>query len=476
MLFNSIEYLFFYPLVVALYFSISNKHRWIFLLLSSYIFYMFLKAEYIIILIAITLINYFIGKGLFNSESNSQRKVLLTIGLTSSLLILFVFKYSNFIIRTTRDILLFCGINLEIGHMAFVLPVGISFYTFQTMGYIIDIYHRRIKSESNIGIFALYVSFFPQLLAGPIGRAKDLIPQLRVKHFLNHYGIRQGLQLILWGMIKKTVIAERLAVYVDKVFGSPHLYDGGTLTVATIFFSIQIYCDFSGYTDIAIGSAKIIGIDLTQNFKRPYLAKSLGEFWRRWHISLSTWFRDYVYIQLGGNKVTISRWCKNILIVFVLCGLWHGSAWTFVIWAILHGLALIIERLFIYKIGQVRLIKHLAPRQLLNAISIVATVSFVSFSWIFFRANTVNDAFLIIERIMFGWGEFYIGNPSNFVYSLFGIVLVIASDVNGEWLKGRLSLFENKYRTIRHASYAIAIIIILLIGVLDEGQFIYFQF
>ncbi|CAN5908465.1 hypothetical protein BH23GEM7_BH23GEM7_20090 [soil metagenome] len=341
MLFNSLQFLFFFPVVVALYFATPHRFRWTLLLAASYYFYACWKPEYLLLIIASTLVDYGAALGMGAAATQARRKAFLALSLGSNLGLLFAFKYFNFFNESARA--LFDQFNLFYGVPAFdvLLPVGISFYTFQTLSYTIDVYRGQREPERHLGIFALYVSFFPQLVAGPIERSTRLLPQFFEKHEFSADRVSSGLRLILWGFFKKIVIADRLAIYVNEVYGNPAGFDGPTLLLATYFFAFQIYCDFSAYSDIAIGAARVMGFELMQNFRRPYFARSIHEFWQRWHISLSTWFRDYVYIPLGGNRVPFWRWYVNLFAVFLVSGLWHGANWTFVVWGGLHGFYLV---------------------------------------------------------------------------------------------------------------------------------------
>ncbi len=330
MLFNSIEFLIFFPIVSIVHFLIPHKYRWVWLLLASYYFYMSWRIEYITLIWISTLIDYFAGRQMGKTDDRKKKRKYLLLSLFANLGLLFTFKYWNFFTSSLNIVLRAMHITYEIPYLNVVLPVGISFYTFQTLSYTIDVYRGVKSTEKHLGIFALYVAFFPQLVAGPIERSTNLLPQFFEKHNIDWRRIVDGLKLMMWGMFKKVVIADRLAVFVDRVYGNPYDYTGLSHIVATIFFAFQIYCDFSGYSDIAIGSAQVLGFNLMDNFRRPYFSRSVSEFWRRWHISLSSWFRDYVYIPMGGNRVSPKRWHFNILTVFVVSGLWHGANWTFI--------------------------------------------------------------------------------------------------------------------------------------------------
>jgi alginate O-acetyltransferase complex protein AlgI len=342
MLFNSLHFLFFFPAVVALYFATPARYRWALLLAASYYFYAAWRLEYVVLIMVSTLADYLCGLRMGRLATKRERKPWLILTLVVNLGLLFVFKYLDFFGDSLRALFNQFNIFYDVPAYNLLLPVGISFYTFQTLSYSIEVYRGNQKPERHLGIFALYVSFFPQLVAGPIERSTRLLPQFWVQHGFDASRAASGFRLILWGFFKKIVIADRLAIYVNDVYGNPGAQDGLTLLVATYFFAFQIYCDFSAYSDIAIGSARIMGYDLMQNFRRPYFARSIQEFWQRWHISLSTWFRDYVYIPLGGNRVPKWRWYVNLMAVFLVSGLWHGAAWTFVVWGALHGGYLIV--------------------------------------------------------------------------------------------------------------------------------------
>ena len=341
MLFNSLEFIIFFPIVVAAYFALNPKYRWILLLLASYYFYMCWNYKYIVLIMFSTVVDYCSGILMYRTNKTGLRKLLLLASLTTNLGLLFFFKYFNFFGETVNYFFERFNIFAEVPAYSFLLPVGISFYTFQTLSYTIDIYRKKQTPEYHFGRFALFVSFFPQLVAGPIERSVNLIPQFRQDFKFDYERVRDGILFMVWGFFKKVVIADRLAEYVNLVYNNPTESEGFQNIIATFFFSIQIYCDFSGYSDIAIGAALILGYRLMTNFRRPYFALNIREFWQRWHISLSTWFRDYVYISLGGNRVVKWRWFYNLFITFLVSGLWHGANWTFVIWGALHGFYLI---------------------------------------------------------------------------------------------------------------------------------------
>lgn len=327
MLFNSLEYAIFLPCVFLLYWVLPHKLRWVILLISSYYFYMSWNAKYVVLIATTTFVSYICAIFIEKTEKTVYKRFCLIVGLVLSLGILYFFKYYNFSMDLIERF-----VPITAPRYSFLLPVGISFYTFQTLSYVIDVYRGEVSAEKNLGIYATFVSFFPQLVAGPIERTANLMPQINSKKNFNYESARYGVRLALWGLFKKMVIADNLAVWVDKVYGNVTSYEGCSLAVAAFFFSIQIYCDFSGYSDIARGSAKLLDIELMENFRSPYFSASIKEFWGRWHISLSTWFRDYVYIPLGGNRVSKGRNVINYMITFLVSGLWHGDNLTFVVW------------------------------------------------------------------------------------------------------------------------------------------------
>ena len=405
MLFNSFQFIVFYIIVAFLHGMLPQRLRWILLLASSYLFYMSWRVEYVVLLFAATAINFIAGIGMGRATRQGTKRILLMLSLLVSLGILFSYKYLNFFIESLGIAMNVAGIQNDLPYFDVILPLGISFYTFQSVGYAIDVYRGTTKVEKHFGIFALYVSFFPQLIAGPIERSQNLLPQFRNPKPLTGERLRDGLQLMLWGAFKKIVVADRISTVVETVYSNPESYSGPILILATFFFSIQIYCDFSGYSDIAIGSARVLGYDLMKNFQRPYFATSAKDFWRRWHISLSTWFRDYVYKPLGGNRVTMRRWAINTMIVFVVSGLWHGANWTFIAWGALHGLYLLLEswtqRPRQWLVEATFLSTH---PNLYRAIKIPLVFVLMMAGWVFFRAESLADALSILGGSLDGFG------------------------------------------------------------------------
>lgn len=396
MLFNSLAFAVFLPIVFILYWALPHKYRYVLLFLASYYFYMSWNVKYVALILFTTFVSY--ASGLLLKEASFQKKRTILLGLTlvASLGVLFFFKYSNLFLGTLGVICARFAIPLHPATLQFMLPVGISFYTFQTLGYVIDVYRKRVEPERNFIRYAAFIAFFPQLVAGPIERTENLLPQIGKEQFFSYEKASYGLKLMAWGFFKKLVIADTVGIYVDQVYSESHYFNGFSLFLATLFFAIQIYCDFSGYSDIAIGCAKLFGIDLMTNFKSPYFARSLKEFWSRWHISLSTWFRDYVYIPLGGNRVSSVRKHWNLIVTFLASGLWHGANYTFLLWGLFHGVGQVLEKI---------LGKWFAKFQ-----NRLLTFFLVVMGWIFFRADTISEAFYVLGHMWIG-----ISSPVNYV-------------------------------------------------------------
>jgi len=431
---------------------------------------------YILILGFTIVVDYI--SGIYISRNEGQkRKLYLIISLISNISVLAVFKYYNFLNNNLTSFLHGFAYTNPIPYLSILLPIGLSFHTFQAMSYSIEVYRGKQKPETHFGIFALYVMFYPQLVAGPIERPQNLLHQFYEKHYFNYSRVVEGLKLILWGFFKKLVIADRLAIYVNSVYNNVEHHNGTTLILATIFFSFQIYCDFSGYADIAIGTAKVMGFDLMTNFKRPIFAKSTGEHWKRWHISLSSWFKDYLYFPMGGSRVSASRLYYNLMVVFVISGLWHGANWTYIIWGSINGvyvvLAIMTRKHWIKFNTFIRIDKF--PRLQLSY-QIIITFALITFSRIFFRANSLSDALLVIEKIFTETGRIFIENPSVLIFCFLSILMLLFVELKQEFYKGVFSFFSNDNLIVRYISYASLVMIILIMGVFDGGQFIYFQF
>jgi len=473
MLFNSVEYLAFFLIVGSIYFLLPFRLRWPLLLAASYYFYMSWKPAYIVLILISTCVDYSVGRALGNTGAPRARRRLLLVSLCTNLGILFAFKYFNFINRSLHGLFGFVGLPYAIPDLDVTLPVGLSFYTFQAMSHTIDVYRGNRQPERHLGRFALFVAFFPQLVAGPIERASHLVPQFLKDHHFDWERTSRGLQQILWGLFKKVVIADRAAMYVDAVYNNVDQHGGLSFMLATYLFAVQIYCDFSGYSDMAVGSARILGFDLMENFNLPYFSRSITEFWRRWHISLSTWLRDYLYISLGGNRISPKRTSFNLQATMLLGGLWHGANWTFVVWGGLQGLFLSLEKRlsgagdrFLGRLG--------VPVAGRNAIWWLWTFHLVCLSWVFFRANHIGDAFRILGSILGNPGSLFI-EPLVLTHCAVSVVVLIMVDL----LQSRRNLYDwfgRRSLVTRWACYYALIFSVALLGVDGGVQFIYFQF
>lgn len=476
MLFNSFHFIFFFLIVTVVYFIIPFKYRWILLLVSSMYFYMAFVPIYILILGFTIVIDYFAGI-LIEGAIPKRKKFYLVCSLIANIGVLCVFKYYNFFLSNVSFLMHGFGLNNPLPYLSILLPIGLSFHTFQAMSYTIEVYRGNQKAERHFGIYALYVMFFPQLVAGPIERPQNLLHQFREKHYFDSHNVFEGLKIITWGLFKKLVVADRLALYVNGAYNNIDQQDGATLTLATIFFSFQIYCDFSAYSDIAIGSARVLGFDLMTNFRRPVFAKSTSEFWGRWHISLSTWFKDYLYFPMGGSKVSVPRWYFNLMIVFLISGLWHGANWTYVIWGAINGFYLvfaIITKKYRDKFNTITGITK--NRGIYITVQVVSTFLLISFSRIFFRAKSVEDAFKVINKILNFSGSIFKDGSAIVLYCFFAIFILLAIEFKKEFYPGVFTFSHNRNFWVRTSYYSLLIIIIVLVGVFDGGQFIYFQF
>ena len=466
MLFNSFDFALFIPLTFALYWVFFNKNiqlRNVFILIVSYLFYGWWDARFLLLIAFSSIMDFLIGQSIFKSKSERKKQWLLYFSLLVNLGLLGFFKYFNFFAESFTDAFTFFGYPIEPRHINIILPIGISFYTFQTLSYTIDIYRGHLKPTKDLLAFSAFVSFFPQLVAGPIERASRLLPQFQKKTAFNYLKAKEAILDISWGFFKKIVIADGLSTYVNSVYNNVDQYEGFPLIWATLFFAFQIYCDFSGYSSIAIGLAKLFGFELMQNFKRPYLAKSLPEFWSRWHISLSTWFKDYVYIPLGGNRVSQIQQKRNLLTTFIISGFWHGANWTFIIWGGIHGIMNLISK---------RIIKI----QALNVFNRFFTLVVVCLAWVFFRANNFFDAIYVLGNIIPFSTTNLIGvstiAKSGFVFSILSIITLISIEIIIE--KRGDTNYPTSLKTI-----IISIILISLIyifGTFENQEFIYFQF
>jgi len=486
MVFNSVGFLIYYPIVLLLYFVLPKRLSWVMLLLASYYFYISWNVELIYLIVFTTLISWISAMLIERTNKKGVKKLFLVLTLLTSLGVLFFYKYFNFLSDSVIEALKAFGIGADPFHLDLILPVGISFYTFQTLSYVIDVYRGDVKTERNFFFYALYVSFFPQLVAGPIERPNNLIPQLHEHHRPNWRNTRSGLRKMLIGFFKKVVVADLLAVYVNAVYNDAAGTTGLGVLIATVLFAFQIYCDFAGYTDIAIGCAEIMGIKLMQNFDRPYTAQSIKEFWRRWHISLSTWFKDYIYFPLGGSRCAKWKNMRNVMIVFVVSGLWHGAAWTFVIWGALHGLYQVIGALLKPLRDKALATLHVASdAKILCFLRKMTTFALVCFAWIFFRANCMSDALLLVKKLFTDWSlsDVYFRTTLDHMgltliaalTSLLSVCVMNRMDSNQLRLAckgdGAVPVFRYAY-----VVWTIALAWLLLLAGDGASSFIYFQF
>lgn len=487
MLFNSFHYALFLPITVLVFYLLPTRYRWFWLVLASFYFYMVWRAVYVLLMMVSILAGYISGHKIQTALTPRAKFLWLMFSVVINLGLLAYFKYYEFIAGSLRPLLNLAHAPYDLPMMEIILPVGISFHTFQIIGYNIDCYRGEAQPERGFGNLTLFVAFFPQMVAGPIERTKHMMPQMANPRMGEEVGYAQfayGLRRIAWGLFKKVVIADSLALYINAVYNAPSQHHGPALVLATILFAYQIYCDFSGYTDIAIGSAQLFGINLMENFRRPYHAPSVREFWRRWHISLSTWLRDYLYFAMGGSRVNWKRHCFNLLAVFFVCGLWHGAKWTFVAWGALHGFYLVFS---ILTDKWRRSFSNLVPWDSETVVALVLrtllTFALVDFAWIFFRANSMPDAIHIISHLFKGWnGEQIVQFGSELApyraTLITGGIGILALEAV-EWMEEKKSIYQRiveQPAMIRWSIYVLLTLSILIFGTFNQSAFIYFQF
>ncbi|MCE7869249.1 MBOAT family protein [bacterium CPR1] len=461
MTFNSLAFVLFFLTVTPVYWMLRGQGRIYWLALASAYFYMYWNPYLILVIIFSTSVDYFAGLAMARSE---RKRPWLVLSLSANLGILSLFKYYDFLAASANSL------GAQIPLLGLILPIGISFHTFQAMSYILDLYAGRIQAERSYPRYLVYVLFYPQLVSGPIERAHQFLHQLAADRVFVSERVISGLRMMLWGFFKKTVIADRLALYVNPVYASPEQFVGPPLAVATVFFAFQIYCDFSGYTDIARGAARVMGYELMVNFRRPYFSVSVADFWRRWHISLSTWFRDYVYLPLGGNRVSTARWAFNVMVVFLLSGIWHGANWTFAVWGALHGVYLLVERLLSRLSWKI-------PRFVL----ILSTFVLVCISWVLFRAQSLEDAVYVLghmfasdPQLIHSWNG--VGAVSlTACWGLIALLMIVQGAQERHWLHME-EMVACWRRPTRWAWYLAMLLGILFGGVDKTSEFIYFQF
>lgn len=472
MLFNSLDFAIFLIIVYTLYWAMGSKRlpvQNLLLLVASYVFYGWWDWRFLALIGFTTLYDFWAAINIDNTQKAYVRKAWMISSIVINLGILCFFKYFNFFIQSWIDMLHAFGYNGSVTTLNIILPVGISFYTFQAMSYTIDVYHERIKPSRNLVSFATYISFFPQLVAGPIERASRFLPQIQNRRVFNYKQSVEGLRLILWGLFKKVVIADSLSPHVNNVFTYYYAETGSSILLGAIMFSIQIYCDFSGYSDIAIGTAKLFGIELSSNFRFPYFSKNIVEFWRRWHISLSQWFRDYVFIPLGGSRGERSKTIRNIIVVFLLSGLWHGANWTFVVWGGLHATVYLLYVYFGANIFEYLNRKLRLPDTLLIIPALLVNIGVIVVSWLVFRADSVNKAYLMVKKMIL-----MLFTPMKHTEMLWYIIpfMIIEYLIRND----ERNPIRIKYKVPRYLYYSALIILIMIHGEGNGEQFIYFRF
>ncbi len=471
MIFNSFNFIVLFPLIFLLYYAIPAKYqkaRNSFLLAVSYLLYLQWKPVYALILLGVTVVTFYFALAVTKAK-NPKRVV--TAGVFLALLPLAFFKYFNFINEFVSNGLAIVGLDFHLAGLNWAVPIGISFFTFQALGYLWDVYYKRQDAEHDFLTYALFVSFFPSILSGPINKASLVIPQLkRLRPYFDYSKAVGGLKMLLWGMFMKVVVADRVALYVDTVLPSYENYTGLSCFVASLLYTVQIYADFAGYSLMAIGVGKLLGFELTENFRRPYFAVSVTDFWHRWHISLSTWLKDYVYIPMGGSRCSKLRNYWNIFVTFLVSGIWHGANWTFIVWGCMHGICQIVEKM----LGQQKCNYGWFGK----SIKIVITFLLVNFAWIFFRMPTLADACGVIARIFDPALPMtvYMHGFTATAFIAFSMSMLIIKDVADEFFPTRLHLFDSKNRVVRWASYLFIMVSIMLAGVFSADQFIYANF
>ena len=469
--FNSLNFWLVFPFIFGLYWLIPAKHnqwRKVFLVLVSYLLYMNWKPVFAIVLLGVTLITYW-GGLVFDVGRHNRKKSLAWLLALLAVLPLLVFKYYNFLNGSLSQGLAAIGLKFALPGLNWAIPVGISFFTFQAVGYMLDVYHGKTKAEKNILDYILFVSFFPQVTSGPISTANELLPQIKATHKFDYEQGKQGLKYLLWGMFIKLVIADRLGLFVDTVYPNYIHYNGATCFVASIFYTLQIYCDFAGYSLMAIGIARTLGFNLIDNFRRPYLAVSITDFWKRWHISLTRWLTQQVYIPLGGSRCSKSRTYWNIFVTFLVSGIWHGANWTFIIWGCMHGVLQIIEKALGWQ-------KYEGKNGTVKTFRICITFLLVNFAWIFFRMPNIGDAFGMIGQIATNFGMPDLSDLEIFskLILFVGILILCFKDLRQEFFPTKFRFLQKGF--FRWATYILLFVMILTLGVLDSGQFIYVNF
>lgn len=490
MLFNSLEFLIFFPIVVLVYFLIPQKMRYLWLLAASYYFYMCWNAEYALLIATSTVITWISGILISRVKTSGARKLTVAASFVLNLAILFYFKYFYFTMDNINLVRQMLGLPALVPRFDVILPVGISFYTFQALSYTMDVYRKEVMPEKNFFRYALFVSFFPQLVAGPIERSKNLLSQVNSEHHFDYLRVRSGLLTMLWGFFLKLVIADRAAILVNTVYGAAENYSGILILLATFAFAAQIYCDFASYSVIAKGAAKVMGFELMDNFRQPYLSTSIAEFWRRWHISLSSWFKDYLYIPLGGNRKGLVRKYFNLMIVFLVSGLWHGASWNFVIWGAIHGIYQVVGALTLSLRKFVCAVLGIDRKTTqYKWFQRIITFMLASFGWIFFRSDSLSASVLIVKKIftqlapwtLYGGGLFSMGlDGANTMVLILALLVLLWVSLKENSEVRVFDKIEKSHIIVRWTAYFALLFSVLIFGIYGPGfeasQFIYFQF
>lgn len=477
MAFTSFNFLIFFPILVVVYWITPSKYRWLTLVVASYFFYINIKPIYALLLASVTISTYVFTRLTSRTNIDSRRKALVLINIVLILMPLFFFKYFAHINNLVLNLLEAQNLRWPLPEIKLILPIGISFYTFMAIGYSIDVYNEEVESEKNFGIMALFISFFPLILSGPIERAKNLLPQFKSVGKIEYRYVEEGLKLMLWGYFMKLVVADRLGIYIDAIYNNIPQHNGTSLLLASLLYPFQVYGDLGGYSLIAIGTAKVLGINVMQNFNRPFFAGSMSELWRRWHISLISWLTDYVYTPLSFAFRRYRIWgiVMALMITFFISGIWHGAALTFVIWGLLQGIFLSIEALTNRRKTIFEKKHDLSGKKWYVLASICFTFFLFAASQIFGRASNLNDAVLVYNKILTSSGPLFI-DETTLIHAIFGLLILLSKDFVEEYYPGILLLFNNRRKAVRFSSYLVLIFLILFMGVLSSSQFIYFQY
>lgn len=478
MFFNTFDFLWLFPIIFVGYYTLTMcingryaQYGNVFLLLVSYALYIKWKPIYAIVLLWVTMVTYWGAKLVFRKKINKEEgaKSVFVSSILFAVIPLFFFKYYNFVNLMISDVLTTIGLPIGLPGLNWIMPLGLSFFTLQAIGYLADVYLRRIEAENNWWHYMLFVSFFPQIASGPISKAKDLLPQIKTNRHFDYAQAVDGLKWLLWGMFLKVVVADRIGIYVNSILDNYEYESGLSCFIGSILYTFQIYGDFAGYSFMAVGVGKLLGFKLINNFNRPYLSQSVTEFWHRWHISLSIWLRDYVYIPLGGSRCSKLRNYWNIFVTFLVSGIWHGANWTFMVWGMIHGVLQIVEKM----LG----LHNMTCQGWLKIIRIVITFLMVNFAWIFFRMPTLSDAFAVCEKIFSDRSlSCSASSPYMLILIMMSLGIVFIKDLSDEFIPTKYQFFSHKYMLVRWSTYIVLMVVILACGVFDASQFIYVMF